>query len=191
MVVCEFRGFLESENWKFFTLKKWESPQVGIELLPSSYTFDEAEALISTHVNSSGNAVRAIMDTELPRAASKLKLKMPFIQGYHSDYRMAVDFLNDFISEGEERLRIKDGNKWKVHQDALDSWKEARRLLITWANRASHGGSLTTPEAKTLIDACKKALSYFDCTQCKKKVWTLEAPEYAQCQCGSMRWKLE
>jgi AAA15 family ATPase/GTPase len=187
----ELRGFLESENWKFFTLKKWESPQVGIELLPSSYTFDEAEALVSTHVSSSGNAVRAIMDTELPRAAAKLKLKMPFIQGYHNDYRMAVDFLDDFISEGEKSFKIKDGNKWKVHQDALNSWKDARRLLIAWANRASHGGSLSTPEAKTLIDSCKKALSYFDCAQCKKKVWTLEAPEYAQCQCGSIRWKLE
>jgi energy-coupling factor transporter ATP-binding protein EcfA2 len=187
----ELRGFLESENWKFFNLKKWESPQVGIELLPSSYTFDEAKALISTHIGSSGNAVRAIMDTELPRAAAKLKLKMLFIQGYHNDYRMAVDFLDDFISEGKERFEIKDGNKWKVHEDALNSWKDAKSLLIAWANRASHGGSLSTSEANALIDTCKKALSYFECAQCKKKVWTLEALNYTQCQCGSTRWKLK
>jgi energy-coupling factor transporter ATP-binding protein EcfA2/DNA-directed RNA polymerase subunit RPC12/RpoP len=186
----ELRGFLEPENWKFFTLKKWESPQIGIEVLPSSYTFDEAEALISTHIGSCGNAVRAIMDTELPRAAAKLKLAMPYMQGYHNDYRMATEFLDYFISQGE-RFRIKDVTGWKVHQDAIDAWKGARSLLIAWANRASHGGSLSTSEAKTLIGACKKALSYFDCVQCKKKVWALEAPNYAQCQCGSIRWKLE
>lgn len=186
----ELRGFLESDNWKFFTLKKWDSPQIGIELLPSSFTFDEAEALISTHASSSGNAIRSIMDTELPRAAAELKLAMPYMQGYHNDYRMAVDFLNDFISEGEKRFRIKDCKEWKVHQDALDSWKEAKSLLIAWSNRASHGGSLSTPEAKALLSACKKALSYFDCAQCKKKVWALKAPDYVRCQCDSIRWKV-
>lgn len=186
----ELRRFLEPENWKFLTLKKWESPQIGIEVLPSSYTFDEAEALISAHIGSCGNAVRAIMDTELPRAAAKLKLAMPYMQDYHNDDRMASEFLDYFISQGE-RLRIKDATGWKVHQDAIDTWKEARSLLIAWANRASHGGSLSTSEAKTLIGACKKALSYFDCVQCEKKVWALEAPNHVQCQCGSIRWKLE
>jgi energy-coupling factor transporter ATP-binding protein EcfA2 len=186
----ELQGYLEPENWKFFTLKKWESPQIGIELLPSSYTFEEAEALISTHINSSGNAVRAIMDTELPRAAAKLKLSMPFIQGYQNDYRMAAEFLTYFISQGE-RFRIKDGTKWKTHQDAINSWKEAKSLLIVWGNPASHGGSISTSEAKTLVDVCKKALSYFDCIECKRKVWALEAPDYVRCQCDSIRWKLE
>lgn len=186
----ELRGFLESENWMFFTLKKWESPEVGIELLPSTYTFDEAEALIAIHIGSSGNAVRAIMDTELPKAAAKLKLAMPYIQGYQNDYRMAAEFLNYFISQGE-RFRIRDGTEWKTHRDAINSWKEARRLLIAWGNPASHGGRISTPEAKTLIDTCKKALSCFDCLQCKRKVWALEAADYVRCQCDSIRWKLE
>ena len=186
----ELRGFLESETWKFFTLKKWDSPQVGIELLPSTYTFDEAEALMSTHIASSGNAVRAIMDTELPKAAAKLKLAMPYIQGYHNDYRMAAEFLNYFISQGE-RFRIKDGTEWKAHQDAINSWKKARRLLIAWGNPASHAGSISTLEAKTLINACKKALSYFECLQCKGKVWALEASDHVRCQCGSIKWKVE
>jgi hypothetical protein len=186
----ELRGFLEPEKWRFFTLNKWESPQIGIEVLPSSYTFGEAEALMSTHISSCGNAVRAIMDTELPRAAAKLKLAMPYMQGYHNDHRMAAEFLDFFISQGE-RFRIKNGTEWIVHQDAIDAWKEARLLLIAWANPASHGGSLSTSEAKTLIEACKKALSFFDCVQCTKKVWTLEASKHVQCQCGSIRWKLE
>ena len=187
----ELRGFLEPEKWKFFTLKKWESPQVGIEVLPSSYTFDEAEDLISTHIASSGNAVRGIMDTELPRAATKLKLAMPYIQGYQNDYRMAAEFLGSFIAQGE-RFKIKDGVRWKAHKDAIDAWKGARRLLIAWGNPASHGGSISTSEAKTLIDTCKKALSYFDCSECGKKVWSLEAADnYVQCKCGSTRWKIE
>jgi uncharacterized Zn finger protein (UPF0148 family) len=187
----ELVSMLEPENWKFFTLKKWESPKVGISLLPSTCTFDEAEALLSDHVSSSGNAVRAIMDTELPKAAEKLKLAMPYLQGHHNDARTAVDFLNDFISEGGKRFKIKDGTGWKVHQDAIDSWKGARSLLIAWANRASHGGSLSTPEAKQLIESCKKALSNFVCSQCEKKVWALEASDYVQCQCGSTRWKVK
>ena len=136
---------------------------------------DEAEALISTHIGSSGNAVRAIMDTGLPRAAAKLKLAMPYIQGYHNDYRMATDFLNDFISEGE-RFGIKDGISGKFIKMRLTSWKGARSLLVAWANRASHGGSLSTSEAKALIGACKKALSYFDCAQCKKRFGRLKLP---------------
>jgi AAA15 family ATPase/GTPase len=185
----ELRGFLDSKNWKFFTLARWKSPQVGIELLPSTYTFAEAEALMSTHIGSCGNAVRAIMDTELPKAAAKLKLAMPFIQGYHNDNRMAAEFLDYFISQGE-KFKIKGESEWKVHQDAIDAWTEAKSCLIAWANRASHGGSLSVTEAKTLIDACKKALSFFECSQCKSKLWALGANNYKQCKCGSIRWKL-
>jgi hypothetical protein len=190
----ELTSILEPEgNWKFFTLKKWESPKVGIELLPTTYTFDEAEALLASHVGSCGNAVRGIMDTELPKAAEKLKLAMPYLRGHHNDTRMAVDFLDDLISQGEERFKIKDGSDWKVNQSAIDAWKEARSLLVAWANRASHGGSLSVSEAKQLIESCRKALSYFSCqqTQCGKKAWSLEASDnYVQCQCGLTRWKI-
>lgn len=187
----ELRSFLDSKNWKFFTLKKWESPEVGIELLPSTYTFDETEELLSTHIGSCGNAVRAIMDTELPKAAVKLKLAMPFIQGYHNDNRMAFEFLNYFISQGSKfKIKNADSN-WEVHQEAIDAWDEARSTLLGWANRASHGGSLTTPEAKMLIGTCKNALSFFECSKCGKKVWSLEANDYKQCKCGSIRWKLK
>ena len=184
----ELRRFLESKNWKFFTLKKWDSPKIGIELLPSTHTFDEAEVLMATHISACGNAVRAIMDTELPKAAEKLKLAMPFKQSHHNDNRMAVEFLDYFISHGK-KFEIKDKDEWKAHQDAIITWKEAKKCLIGWANRASHGGSLTVSEAKTLIEACKKASTIFNCLQCKKKVWALEASNYVQCKCGSIRWK--
>jgi len=185
----ELRGFLEAKNWKFFTLKKWDSPAVGIQLLPSTYTFDEAEALMSTHIGSCGNAVRAIMDTELPKAAAKLRLAMPFIHGFRNDNRMAAEFLDYFISQGE-KFKIKDESNWKVHQDAIDAWKEAKGCLIAWANRASHGGSLSDSEAKTLIENCKNALSIFRCVQCNSNVWALEASNHVRCQCGTIKWKL-
>ncbi len=121
----ELTSFLEQEgNWKFFTLKKWETPEIGIELLPTTYTFDEAEGLLNEHVASCGNAVRAIMDTELPKAAERLQLSMPYLRGHHNYTRMAVDFLNEFISQGEKKLKIKDEADGKAIQIALDSWKE-------------------------------------------------------------------
>ena len=189
----ELTSILEPEgNWKFFTLKKWESPEIGIELLPTTYTFDEAEELLKGHVGLCGNAVRAIMDTELPKAAEKLKLTMPYLRGHHNDTRMAADFLNEFISQGERKFKIQDGKTLKINQDAIDSWKEARSLLIGWSNRASHGGSLTEPEAKKLIESCKMALSYFVCSKCEKKIWSLEAQDnFVRCECGLVKWKIE
>ena len=163
----ELRGFLDSRRWKFFTLNKWISPQVGIEVLPTSHTFKDAEALIPTKCSSSGNAVRAIMDTELPKAATRLKLQMPYIQGHHNDFRMAVEFLNYFVVQGE-RFRIKDVTGWKTHQEAINSWKEAKRLLFAWGNPASHGKKISTSEARTIVDSYKKAVSFFECLQCKR-----------------------
>jgi len=187
----ELSSFLEQEgNWKFFTLKKWESPEIGIELLPTTYTFEEAEKLLNEHIASCGNAVRAIMDTELPKAAERLQLSMPYMRGHHNYTRMAVDFLNEFISQGQKKIRINGETDGKAVQTVIDSWKEAKTQLIGWSNRASHGGSLTKPEAQMLINSCKMALSFFTCPNCSKKIWALEAPDnFVRCDCGLVKWK--
>lgn len=190
----ELSSILDTAQWEFFTLKKWVSPVEGIEVLPTTYTFDETEAMLVTHVNSVGNMVRAIMDTELPRCAQKLRLKMLYLQGHANDKRMAVDFLNELISEGNIRFQINNNSSWKIHKKAINSWEESKRLLIGWANRASHGGSLSQTEAKELIDACKGALSYFKCSEpnCQRKaVWALDAGDYVRCDCGNIRWKMK
>lgn len=186
----ELRNRLESKSWKFFTLQKWVAPEIGIHLTPSYYTFAEAEMFLPAHVNASGNAVRAIMDTELPHIAEKLELFMPYKLGLRNDYRTCVDFLNRLIPEGKKRFKIKRNGDWNVFQDAIDLWQEAKELLIAWADRASHGGTLAVPEAKKVIDVCKKVLLSFECQNCGKKVWKLSNSEYIQCECGRMRWKL-
>ena len=187
----ELRLRLEPTGWKFFTLKKWVSPKMGIELIPSPSTFEEAESFLPGHPNSSGNAVRGIMDTELPKAAMKLDLPMPFRQGLHNDHRMAYEFLTDFISEGGQKYKILQKDEFVPFQQALDCWATAKELLVTWANTASHGRNITEPEAKELITTCKAALAFFGCGVCGTKVWALHAPKYVRCDCGLLKWKTE
>jgi DNA repair exonuclease SbcCD ATPase subunit len=190
----ELTRMLDAKSWKFFTLKPYAGPSAGIELLPTTYTFEEAESLMTDHISSVGNAVRAIMDTELPKVAQKLKLDMPYLQGQTNDTRTAFDFLNQLISKGEKRFQINDGNGWKPYQGAIETWKEARSQLEGWANRATHGGSLSAVEAKKLIETCNKALLFFQCSEagCERKaVWALSAGDHVRCDCGKVRWKIE
>jgi len=184
----ELRNRLNQRDWKFFTLQKWVAPENGIQLAPSHYTFEDAEALSRDHVKASGNATRVIMDTELPRAAEKLDLPMPYRLGVRNDYRTCTDFLNKFISEGKSRFKIKRNGEWCVYQDAIDTWEKAKELLIAWADRASHAGSLSVSEATELINVCRNALSCFNCPNCGKKVWKLDHPKYVRCDCGQIRW---
>lgn len=185
---AELKNRLQSSSWKFFKLKQWISPSIGIELVPSTYTFKEAEELLPDYIAASGNAVRAIMDTELPKAAEKLQIAMPYRYGHHNDTRTCVDFLNYLISQGKTKFEIKNQD-WETYQEALESWKEAKELLVTWANRASHGKSISITEAQQLVDVCKNALTFFTCKHCKKKVWHLKGSKHMQCQCGLIKWK--
>ncbi len=186
----DLKNRLNSAEWEFYYLKKWVNPKIGIQVLPSSFTFAEAEGFLPDHPESTGNAVRAIMDTELPKAAEKLKLSMPYKYGNHNDHRMAVEFMNEFIAQGKSQFRLKTiANEWTTNQSALDTWNETTKLLVAWADRASHGRSLTSPEAKELIDYCKRSLACFKCTSCNKAVWSLQTDDYVQCQCGALRWK--
>lgn len=187
----ELRNRLEPDHWVFYTLQKWFSPETGIQLIPSDYTFEEAEALLPAHVKPSGNAVRAIMDTELPRAAEKLNLFMPYKQGIRNDYRTCIDFLEVFISEGKRKFKIRKNSNWQVYQEAIDAWQKAKELVVAWANRASHTGSLSVSEARKLISVCRDALSYFECPDCKKKIWALSHSDYVRCECGRVRWKIK
>lgn len=181
---------LSRHNWKFFTLQKWTSPETGLQLIPSHYTFEEAESFLPNKTNASGNAVRAIMDTELPIAAEKMELLLPHQRGVRNDHRTCTEFVEKFISEGRSRFKIKKNGNWEIYQEAIDCWEEAKELLITWANRASHGGILTPSEARKLIEVCRASLSYYDCPNCGRKVWKLSHPEYVQCECGQIRWKI-
>lgn len=75
--------------------------------------------------------------------------------------------------------------------DRLDALSWADRLLVSWANRASHTFDIVRPEASRLIDACEKAVESFKCSSCGKGVWFADAAasEWVQCQCGELRWR--
>jgi hypothetical protein len=104
---------------------------------------------------------------------------------------MAHDFLDRFMADGKTCFQKRVGNDYAAHEDAIIACDDADRLLVSWANRASHTFDLVRPEAIKLIDACEKALESFKCSSCKKGVGFAVAagPEYVQCQCGQLRWR--
>jgi hypothetical protein len=67
----------------------------------------------------------------------------------------------------------------------------ARRLLVSWGNRASHSPDVERPEATKLIEACEKASDVFQCITCNQPLWMANAEnkEWVQCQCGELRWR--
>jgi hypothetical protein len=85
----------------------------------------------------------------------------------------------------------KTGEGYKAHTDALEAFQAADRLLVSWANRASHTFDLAPSEAAKLIEVCEKALEFFTCSSCGRRVWfaNSEGVEWVQCQCGHIRWR--
>ena len=83
------------------------------------------------------------------------------------------------------------GNDYVVYSDAIDALQKADRLIVSWANRASHTFDVVRPEAEKLIDSSEKALAYFKCSSCGKNIWFAESEsaELVQCQCGEIRWR--
>jgi hypothetical protein len=127
----------------------------------------------------------------LAMIAEKLKLKFPYIRGEKNDQRMATEFLERIIADGRRAFRHRVADDYAPFEEPLAIWEEARDLLTSWGNRASHGGSLVPAEARRLIDRCERALQYFHCTVCSDFIWRADvaAREYVQCTCGSFRWK--
>ncbi|MDP2673668.1 MAG: AAA family ATPase [Dehalococcoidia bacterium] len=188
---AELRARLPSAGWRFMPLRPWESPDVGLQWSASTDTFDDARALIAVRPEAAGNCARAIMDAELAVAAERLIVPMPYLRGDRNDHRTSVDLLEHIISEAGERLRKKDGRSWTKYPDPIKDWKEAHTLLISWANRASHTGSLINTEVNGLIKVCETALSHFRCSTCHDPIWIADQATRGrlQCGCGEMQWR--
>ena len=190
----EMRHQLEGDpSWVFKTLLPYETPDIGIRWSQRTTTFDDARAQVKEHPASAGNEVRKFMDVELAMIAERLQIRLPFLRSDRNDMRMAHDFLQRLVADGKRCFQKRGGNGYEEHTDAIEAWAEADRLLVSWANRASHTDDLVPPEANKLKDACEKAIAFFWCSSCSppKAVWSLEAvgPELVQCQCGEIRWR--
>lgn len=180
----------ENTDWDFFRLLPWAGPEVGIRLVPTHYTFQEASDLLEDNPRAAGNAVRSIMDTSLPFYFEKLELMNTFIWGPRNDDRANYEYLIRLISEGKTRYQIMDeSGEWKIYEDAISCWDEARELLTAWANPASHGRYIAPAEVTRLIDVCERALNYFTCPDCNTKIWRMKDGDKKLCRCRKIRWK--
>lgn len=131
------------------------------------------------------------MDVELALIAEHLHIRLPYLRADKNDKRMAHDFLERLVADGKKCFQKKTDKDYEVHTDAIVALESADRLLLSWANRASHTFDLVRAEAENLIDVCEKALDLFKCSSCAKGVWFADAvrSESIQCQCGQIRWR--
>lgn len=187
----ELRSRLPDKYWQFRRLKAWSDPAAGSQWLGASGTFDDARALLEVKAEAAGNEVRKIMDVELAKIAERLHVPMAFLRGDSNEHRTAHDFLEKIVSLGERKFTRKNAAEWKPFTEAAEAWEECDKLLVSWGNRASHGGTLTRAEAERLIAIAEQALGVFKCPECMDAVWASEQPgrERVQCSCGTLRWK--
>lgn len=187
----ELRQQLDCKNWSFKALLPYETPTVGIRWSHATTTFGDARAHLKDRPDSAGNDVRKIMDVELALIAERLQIRLPYMRYDKNDKRMAHDFLERLVADGKKCFQKKLGNEYLIYTDAINVFEEADRLLISWANHASHTFDLVPSEATKLIDVCEKALGIFTCSSCGKRVWVadVEGSESVQCQCGQIRWR--
>ncbi len=187
----ELRVLLPVKDWKFLVLRPWSGPEFGLQWSTSEDTFDDARALIKDNCEAAGNCVRRIMDTGLALAAEKLSIQMAYARGDRNDHRTCTEFLEHIISAAEVRLRKRENGSWDKYPEAIEHWKEAHGLIVSWANRGSHTGSLVRPEVEKLIEAGEVALKQFKCTECGTFIWRADqkSQEIMQCECGKTQWK--
>jgi hypothetical protein len=187
----ELRQQLDAGAWDFKVLMPYETPKIGIRWSAKTSTFDDARAQLKDRPDAAGNDVRKIMDIELALIAEKLQIRMPYLRGERNDRRMAHDFLERFVADGGNCFQKKGAKDYEIHNQAIESFRRADQLLLSWANRASHTFDLVRGEAIKLIEACEQALGFFRCPSCGKGIAfaDAEAKEWTQCQCGSIRWR--
>jgi hypothetical protein len=189
----ELRSRLPSKKWDFHTLRPWENPITGIQWSQSKDTFDDARILIPINPEAAGNRARAIMDTQLAVVSERLRVRVLYARGDRNDQRTCMEFLERILSEAKDKLKKREGDKWVKFIDPVTDWNETHSLLIAWANRASHTGSLTSNEAELLINSCEKAISRFRCPKCGENFWFAEQQGRGkmQCSCGEIIWKYD
>lgn len=179
-------------SWKFKVLYPWENPNIGIRFSQRSDAFDDARAVIDSDPISAGNNARKIMDFTLAVLAEALQISLPYLHRERNDHRTFSDFLPKIISESRTKFELKSASgTYEPFASATTKLEEARRLLLAWANRSSHTGTLVSNEAIQLIDVCEEAVNAFKCTSCGRQVTQLQDTSNGrrQCECGNIRWK--
>ena len=187
----ELRTMLSSSDWKFMAIRPWISPDIGLQWSESQYTFDDARSLIDIDPEAAGTNVRKIMDTQLSIIAERLQIELLYKRGDRNDTRMCMEFLEKIISIGRRAFRKKEGTSWPEFTAPLDDWNETHTLLLAWANRSSHTGSLVPNEVRQLIQSCETSLARFKCESCGSYVWSTNNTnrKRLQCNCDDLQWR--
>lgn len=187
----ELKQQLDGGIWIFRALMPYESPEIGIRWSEKIFGFDDARSSLESAPDQAGNIARKIMDIELASRAERLKVLLPYLHRERNDHRTAHEFLSEIISEAKKCMEMKTDGNFKPHEKAIEAFERADKLLISWANKGSHTFDVTKSEAKKLIDACEEALSYFDCSICRKSISKLDDKNarLTQCECGALRWR--
>jgi DNA repair exonuclease SbcCD ATPase subunit len=186
----ELRQQFDGASWNFKALMPYEKPDIGIRWSEKASSFDEARAFLKIAPHSAGNTARKIMDIELSLRAEWMKIRLPYLHRERNDHRMAHEFLSQLISDGEKCFKKVENGKPKPYLEAVEAFREADKLVVSWGNKASHSFDLDAKEATKLISACEKALEFFTCPKCNKPIYKLEdtGAELVQCQCSHVRW---
>lgn len=193
----ELKQRLQGENWSFKALMPYVSPTTGIRWSAKTFGFDDARKMLDIDPDQAGNTARKIMDIELAMRAEKLGIRLPYLHRERNDHRVAHDFLAQIISDGEKCFQKKKAAlgttkiEYEKYSEGLMALREADKLLVAWANKASHSFDVTKSEIGKLIDACEKALGVMDCPACSKPVFRFDdsQSEVMQCGCGEIRWR--
>jgi hypothetical protein len=187
----ELRQRLDGASWIFKALRPYEKPDIGIRLSEKEFSFDDARAFLETAPDSAGNTARKIMDIELSLHAEKMKIKLPYLHRERNDRRMAHEFLMQIISDSEKCFKKCENGNPLPYTEAIEAFREADILILSWGNKASHSFDLVQNEAKKLIESCEKALEFFKCPKCGKPIHKLEdtSAKLVQCQCGYIQWR--
>ena len=151
---------------------------------------DDARNLIDQDPEIAGNRARSIMDTQLAIIAERLQIDMAYRRGDRNDHRTCVEFCEKLISNGN-RFRNKVGDSWPEFKEPIGDWQNLHGLLIAWADRSSHTGTLVRNEVEQLIQTCETALNRFKCAGCESYVWSADRTNQKrlQCTCSDLQWR--
>lgn len=187
----ELKTQLDAKRWEYKSLMPWEGPDIGIRLAARQFGFDDARSQLLIAPDTAGNTARKIMDISLSFLAEDLGIRLPYLHREKNDHRVSHEFLAEIINASSSFEIKSDGTNYVSYTDAIEDFKTADKLLISWGNKSSHDFDIVKGEAAQLIDSCEKSLERFNCPNCKKRVTTLINPKtkVKLCECGFIRWK--
>jgi energy-coupling factor transporter ATP-binding protein EcfA2 len=183
---------LNGKQWAFRSLLPFSDPTLGIRWSDRPPGFEAARSLLDLDPAAAANKARGLMDQHGAILAEALRIPVPFLRGARNDLRTANDLLERFCGKASRLQRRDEAGKHRQWDEPERAAREVIRLLVPFANAASHGRYVTRGEAERLITACEIFLATLSCTSCADHVSTRQGSDgkSLDCGCGELRWTL-